>query len=108
MEKPEREQRNPSRKAAGGMTRESQRIKVYVKVNADHNSDGTCSPKTITFEDGEKYEIDRVCSCCRAASTRAGGIGIRYTIRVRGTETYLFDEENGKWFVEGKKEACIR
>ena len=24
-----------------------------------------------------------------------------------GTETFLFDEENGKWFVEGKKRAVL-
>lgn len=79
-----------------------EREKIYVKVNADHNSDGSCRPKTITFENGEKYEIDRVRYACRAASTKVGGTGIRYTIVVCGTETFLFDEENGKWFVEGK------
>ena len=79
------------------------RRKVYVKVNADHNCDGSCRPKMITFEDGRHFEVDRVRHVCRAASTRVGGTGIRYTITVCGTETYLFDEENGKWFVEAKE-----
>ena len=33
---------------------------------------------------------------------KVGGTGIRYTIMVCDKETYLFDEENGKWFVEAK------
>ena len=39
---------------------------------------------------------------CRAAATKVGGTGIRYTVSICGKQTYLFDEENGKWFVEFK------
>lgn len=74
--------------------------KVYVTVTADHLEDGACRPISIKFENGKVYEIDRIRQCCRAASTKVGGSGIRYTIMVCGKETYLFDEENGKWFVE--------
>lgn len=77
------------------------RRKVYVTVNADHKPDGTCRPKTIQMENGPKYEIDRVLQVCRAASM-AGGRGIRYTIRIGRTQTCLFDELNGRWFVEAK------
>ena len=79
------------------------RIKVYVTVNADHLNDGTCRPNSVTFEDGETFEIDRIRNSCRAASTKVGGSGIRYTVVILGKETYLYDEENGKWFVEYKK-----
>ena len=78
------------------------RRKVYVEVRARHLIDGTCRPETIKFENDEVYEIDRVKQCCRAASTKVGGTGLRYTVMICGKETYLFDEENGKWFVEGK------
>lgn len=83
------------------MERDTRR-KVYVLTNVDHRVDGSARPKSITFEDGHKYEIDRVRSCCRAAATKAGGSGIRYTVQICGKETFLFDEENGKWFVEAK------
>ncbi len=79
-----------------------ERRKVYVEVRARHLIDGTCRPETIKFENDEVYEIDRVKQCCRAASTKVGGTGLRYTVMICGKETYLFDEENGKWFVEGK------
>ena len=77
------------------------RRKVYVEVRARHLTDGTCRPESIKFENDEVYEIDRVKHCCRAASTKVGGTGLRYTVMICGKETYLFDEENGKWFVEG-------
>ncbi|MGI6736317.1 MAG: hypothetical protein ACOX41_03260 [Anaerovoracaceae bacterium] len=80
----------------------SARRKVYVDVEVTHHRDGTAHPDVIIFEDGVKYEVDRVTRCCRAASTRAGGTGLRYTVMVRGTEAYLFDEGNGRWFVEAK------
>ena len=81
---------------------EEQRRKVYVEVEVTHRVDGSARPHLITFENGEKYEIDRVIQRCRAASTKVSGTGIRYTVQVCGIPTFLFDEENGKWFVEAK------
>ena len=75
---------------------------VYVEVNVTHRPDGTARPNFIKFENDEKYEIDRVIQKCRAASTKVGGTGIRYTVQICGKPTFLFDEENGKWFVEAK------
>ena len=83
-----------------------ERRKVYVEVRARHLIDGTCRPETIKFENDEVYEIDRVKQCCRAASTKVGGTGLRYTVMICGKETYLFDEENWKWFVEGKSRVA--
>ena len=82
-----------------------QRRKEYVEVNVDHRPDGTCRPNRIKLENGETYEIDRVRHTCRAASTKVGGTGIRYTVVICGKETFLFDEENGKWFVEHKAQG---
>ena len=53
--------------------------KVYVDVLAEFSKDGLLIPKEITWEDGRKYEITRVKDKRRAASTRAGGVGERYT-----------------------------
>ena len=83
-----------------------ERRKVYVEVRVRHLLDETCRPETIQFENDEVYEIDRVKQCCRAASTKVGGTGLRYTVMICGKETYLFDEENGKWFAEGKSRAA--
>ena len=64
--------------------------KVYVDVLAEFSKDGLLIPKEITWEDGRKYEITRVKDKRRAASTRAGGGGQRYTCVVGGNEIVQF------------------
>ena len=84
--------------------------KVYVQVNADFNIDGVMLPRVLTWEDGEKYVVDRVVDIRQAAARKAGGQGDRYTIEVRGQISYLFFERVpqltgnviGRWFVERK------
>ena len=84
--------------------------KVYVAVRAEFAEDGTMFPREITWEDGEKYEIDRVLDIRQAPALKAGGQGDRYTIIVHGIQSYLFFERSanltgniiGRWFVERK------
>ena len=73
--------------------------KEYVSILAQIHRDGSIQPLGILLEDGRKYDIDEVKDKCRAASRKAGGCGIRYTIRIGSCDTYLFDED-GRWFVE--------
>ena len=75
--------------------------KVYVEVQLTVSPECDVRPNTIKFEDGTIYEIDRLRHRCRAHATKVGGTGIRYTIVIRGQETYLF-EDDGKWFVEAR------
>lgn len=65
-------------------------IKVYVPIEIDVDSNGQMYPRTITWEDGRKYEIDRVLDVRPAPAARAGGQGDRYTIRMNRKETYIF------------------
>ena len=83
------------------------RTKLYVEVNVTHKSDGSARPEYIRFEDGKTYIIDRLVNVCRAASTKVGGTGIRYTVMICGKERFLFDEENGKWFVEAYSKNTV-
>ena len=76
--------------------------KVYVDVTAQFRAeDGMVLPRSITWEDGTQYTVDRVLDIRPAASLKAGGAGLRYTIRVLGQTTFLWREED-RWFVEGK------
>jgi hypothetical protein len=82
--------------------------KAYVAVNADILADGTIRPRAFTWEDGERYEIDRVLGTCKAASLKAGGTGLRFTIRVEGKTTYLWLEDDcrgGKRFFMERRRA---
>ena len=78
------------------------RYKLYVDVNVRFTDSGKMLPQVITLPDGRSYEIDRITDCRRAASMKAGGTGIRYTCKIRGKESFLWYEENYKWFVESK------
>lgn len=77
-------------------------IKKYVQVNADFLPDGRLRPQYVVWEDGRRFEVDRVTECRRAASLKAGGSGLRFTCIIKGRAHYLFYEENYKWFVEEK------
>lgn len=70
--------------------------KVYVDTLVRHTKDGGSIPLSIKFSDGKTYEIDQVLGRKRAAASKVGGTGIRYSIR-----TFLFEDE-GLWFVEAK------
>ena len=65
------------------------------------STDRIKTPVSLMLEDGKTYWIDQVCDGKRAAASNVGGTGIRYTIMVRGQQTYLFADED-QWFVEAK------
>ena len=48
-------------------------IKVYVKVGVVFREDGVMLPRSLTWEDGRKYPIDRVLNVRPAYAERAGG-----------------------------------
>ena len=73
--------------------------KVYVEVAAVFTPEGRIMPRHIRWEDGTLCTVDRVTDIRRAAATKAGGCGLRYTIRIGGRQTYLFLDED-RWFVE--------
>ena len=78
--------------------------RVDVGVTLKVSPEGNVWPLTITFENGKTYTIDRLKERKRAAATKDGGTGIRYTVVIQNRETYLFEDE-GKWFVEAKNYA---
>jgi hypothetical protein len=78
--------------------------KAYVSVNVDVDEEGCVHPRYIRWENGLVFRIDQILYKCRAASKKVGGGGIRYTVLIRGRESYLF-QEGSKWFVEAKESA---
>ena len=75
--------------------------KVYVEVEAVFDKNGEITPKSIKWDDGRVYPIDKVLKKRRAASLKAGGQGIRYECLIRGNKKFIFHEET-KWFIEIK------
>ncbi len=80
--------------------------KVYVEVAAVFTADGRIMPRQIRWEDGTLFPVDKVTDIRRAAATKAGGCGLRYTIRIRGRQTYLFLDED-RWFVEANDNIVV-
>lgn len=75
-------------------------MRINVAVILKQDIDGGKTPLSIIWNDGRSFEIDRILDVRRAASLKAGGVGERYTCRIRNKQIYLFDEE-GCWFLEG-------
>ena len=76
--------------------------KIFVEVVAKFSPSGKLTPLWMVWEDGIRYDIDRVLDVRRAASLKAGGIGIRYTVVISGRERFLYFDDS-QWFVEGKE-----
>ena len=73
------------------------RIKLNIVVL--HTEDGKSFPKTILWEDGRRFSIDKVLDIRKAAALKCGGIGTRYICKVCKKEVAIFDED-GCWFLE--------
>lgn len=82
--------------------------KVYVAVRAEFTEDGTMLPREITWEDGEKYEIDRVSQICQAAAMKAGGQGDRYTIWISYTRLFYVNSANHRIIQTSKDSGGCR
>lgn len=63
------------------------------------NEIGEVIPLEIEWDTGAKYVIDKVLDKRKVASTKGGGMGIRYTCRILGKQRYLF-LDGYIWFVE--------
>ena len=83
-------------------------IRQYVEVSVNFDSSGKMQPSALVWEDGHRYEIDRVREIQPAPALKAGGQGDRYTVMICGQQCYLFFERSaaltgnniGRWFVE--------
>lgn len=76
--------------------------KAYVSVNLDVDKEGVFYPRLIRWDNGLVFQIDQILYKCRASSKKVGGGGIRYTVMIKGKETFLF-REGEKWFVEARE-----
>ena len=52
-------------------------LKVYVDVTAEFSKDGILRPLSFRWEDDQIYTIQNVKDIRRAASLKAGGVGMR-------------------------------
>lgn len=72
---------------------------IKLNIIVQHTPEGEAIPKTIIWEDGRKFSIDRVLDKRKSAALKCGGIGTRYICKICGKEIPIF-EEDGVWFIE--------
>ena len=70
-----------------------------VSVIASMQPNGVVIPQILIWENGKKYAIDKVLDIRKKASTKGGGMGLRYTCRFRNHERYLW-LDGYVWFIE--------
>ena len=73
--------------------------KVHVEVEVKFLKEGGMRPLWLIWEDGRKFEVERVRSIERRPARTGSLLVTRYTCLVRGQEKYLFFEGN-RWFLE--------
>lgn len=74
--------------------------RINVDVIAKFDTIGNIKPLEIIWEDGRHFAVDYVLDIRPAASLKAGGLGIRYKVKILGKVRYLYLEDS-IWFVEG-------
>lgn len=77
--------------------------KVFIGVYTYTDITGRTVPSRIRWEDGQEWEVDRVLDVRPAHATKAGGFGIRFLVRIGRHERTLFQQDDGRWFVEADK-----
>jgi hypothetical protein len=78
--------------------------KVFLRVMVEFDPSGRLLPRSLTWEDGRTYPVDRVSEICPAVSLKTGGCGIRYTCRIQGHQVYLYQDGN-RWYLEDDRSA---
>ena len=82
--------------------------RIYVEVSSDFDRTGYMQPRTITWEDGRQFKIEKIKDVKPTSSYERGHTGDRYTVIIKGMTRYLFFEREdtrfsssfGRWFVE--------
>lgn len=73
--------------------------KIELCVNVQFNVSGKVIPLSIVWPDGRKFEIDRILDVRKAASLKAGGIGTRYTCKIRNKIVNIYNDDTF-WYME--------
>ncbi len=71
----------------------------YIEVNAKMTTEGKVIPLSMIWEDGKTFGIDKVTDIRPLASTKGGGVGVRYICKIKGKEKTLF-LSGYRWFIE--------
>lgn len=81
------------------MSEETKSTKKPVGVYVYVSPEGSIRPLKIKWDD-DQFTVDKIYNILPAASLKAGGFGMRYSCRINGRDTHLFQEDGGTWFID--------
>lgn len=75
--------------------------KVHVEVEVKFLKEGGMRPVWVKWEDGRKFQVERIKFIERASARTGSVLPVRYTLIIGGREKRLYYEpEDMRWFVE--------
>ena len=70
-----------------------------IDIIAKMSINGVITPLVLIWDNGIKYQIEKVLDIRKKASLKGGGMGIRYTCQIKNQERYIW-LDGYIWFVE--------
>lgn len=74
--------------------------KRYITVEALINREGKVTPLALYWENGERFEIDKILNTPRQSCSKVGGCGLLYECQIHGQTRQLYYEQGSRWFIE--------
>ena len=74
-------------------------MRKNISVIAKMDSNAKVLPIKIIWDVGRQFEIDKILDIRKAASTKGGGKGIRYLVRIKNQERFIWLDDY-YWFIE--------
>ena len=76
--------------------------KVYISMLLHVDEDGIMKPVVVEWQDGTKYDIDKILDERNAPPEHTGGVLTRkYKVLIKGKEKVIYlDKQTNRWFVE--------
>ena len=75
-------------------------IRTKIRVAGRILRPGIEFPQRVIWKDGREFPIDRIDSVQEQAAFETGGIGTRFSCRIRGKHRNIGYEQPGDWFAE--------
>ncbi len=87
--------------------REIRRRKEYVEVTVQIDENGNKRSLSVRFQGLKTFEVEKLKHIIERKASKIGGTGKCYRVVILETETALYEEDEGKWFVEAKRECEV-
>ena len=75
--------------------------KIYINIRISISKEGLVAPISFEWVDGRVFDVDKVLDRQKRTSN-VGSAEMRYTCKIKGKEIFLFQDFDGRWYIEKK------